>query len=1583
MDSGDEIRYESDWDNIKRLEREKADLTMQVAKAVAQVKEKDLHMNNQIKEQELQMKNQIKRKKLQMKYQIKEKELEFAKQIEETKLQCKKQIKESSKIIQMLDEKLHMIGQSERTIFLNQPNALRDFYDVKWGLGYENPNLLQQAIEEKPAFYNLTDLRMCARFPILKGFTMEEEFSEMQEMKKNDPMFQEAKYHRVKFVYSSDNLRIKSKDSTNSSDPPVYPDIDSSQESNKAKHDLDVLQLACDIDPTNLSLRDDLLSSRLSYIQARNDEEVAAMQRAKVKWLSEGDSNTRFFHKVIKEKRHSQQIHSIKNMSGDYVYDEEVPKAFLDYLKSIIGTTDMSTDPHVPEGLIVNKLSIENAMFMIRPFTDKDVHDAMFSIGNEKAPGPDGFSAKFFKVAWNVIGNDVSIAIHNFFYRSHLAGELNHTLLCLLPKSNNATSVSDFRPIACCTVMYKCISKMLVDRIKPVLDGLVSRTQSAFIPGRRIVDNILMAHELVVGYHLNVGQPRCAFKIDIRKAYDMVNWEFLLNMLAGFGFHPALIRWIKELISSPSFSISLNGEVSGFFRGARGIRQGDPLSPYLFTLVMEGFSLLFKRCISEARNFGYHAGCADLEITHLCFADDLFVFTYGDVASVEVLKRALHLFATHSGLSANLQKSEVFFGNVPQVTQCAILECLPFTMGTFPIRYLGVPLSPIHLKVADYGVLVSKVKNRIGNWKTKFLSFGGRKQLVISVLQSLQLYWMAIFLFPSAVVHDLEAAFRDFLWAHGNSSKGKCKIAWNQVCRPMINGGLGFKRLVTWNRALLVKQLWDIVTKRDSVWVSWVYRYYLNAGSVWRANPLGKWSWTFRKVMALREEVRRFFKVRIGNGECTNAWEDIWVLPVHIASIVSYRTIHSSGFHVNDTVSDFVSSLNGHWPTDWTSRFPCFHSVSVPSLIPNKHDLIYWDEDMSGKFSVRKAYISLDGAHPVVPWHASVWFKGHIPKHSFCLWVACLNRLPTQDRIHTWKQDPPDMVCSLCGTGPDSHNHLFFECSFSKQVWRKARSAVHWMDFPDDWGGIMDAISGTNSAPKFLVHKLTLAASVYLVWRERNNRLFAAKKKPPDVVAKEINDVVKLQEKILELENLLKTTQSENASLIIKEKTKSIDERDKLLEQIKFLQQVVNESEHELVNERNRFAKDREEYVKEILELQRTVADLQKVSEDKGGHEKQNVELEFAKERHMFETEIEKITKTAYDLQNTLTEERKVFDLKSVNLSKKIYELERKIILDKKNSLKKPSLRVGKYQNMMHDFEEEIQVVQSKRKFDEKKSIELQKQIVDLQNQLSDERSLFKRKEKVLQSEKSVLEQIIAEPKKKSVEEKDFEDQREVFENEIKKLTSRLSGLSTDILNEQRMRSDQQQKLVDLVEERNKLSAKVKELEEIVFKVNLTEQRSPDVILQSSYHDDTNSVCSFKTAHDSFHVDVAPRRNINSSGQIRSSNLFYDRRVDRSGNHHSPKDWWLLNIQFRTRISFMRFNDIEVSMINPEPEDLPKKHNPRLDLVCEGVNEDSPNHHEGEKLYQRHMRRHGEDMCCSVKDSVEYFKIIVDLKSSR
>ncbi|KAJ9566332.1 LOW QUALITY PROTEIN: hypothetical protein OSB04_002298 [Centaurea solstitialis] len=878
------------------------------------------------------------------------------------------------------------------------------------------------------------------------------------------------------------------------------------------KSELDTVQLACDLDPFNIELKEDLEALRGAYQQALWDENSAAKQRAKVHWLKDGDSNTRFFHNVVKEKRNAQQINAVIDTSGTYVYDESVPVAFLEHLKSFIGTKDDSLDPYMPMDGFLNKVAAVDALHMIRPILDSEIRKAMFSIGNDKAPGSDGFTSKFFKASWDIVGNDVSVAIHNFFYRGHLAKELNHTLICLLPKSPNASTVADYRPIACCSVLYKCISKILVERMKPYLGSLVNRAESAFIPGRRIIDNILMAHELVVGYHLNMGPPRCAFKIDLRKAYDMVDWDFLLNILIGCGFHPVLIGWIKEMISTPSYSVVVNGVSKGFFYGKRGIRQGDPLSPYLFTLVMEGFSMLFRQCISKATDFGYHPGCSDIDLTHLCFANDLFVFTTGDVPSVEILKKALALFQQKSGLAPNLAKSDVFFGNVSNGDKEAILQCLSFRMGSFPIRYLGVPLSPLFLKVADYGTLIAKAKARIHNWKSKFLSFGGRKQLIISVMQSLQLFWMAVFVLPSAVIHELEALMRSFLWTQGEPMAGRCKLAWDKLCRPKNCGGLGFKRLSVWNRALVAKNLWDIVTRRPTLWVDRIRMVYIRSNNFWTVRTHNSWSWILRKMMVIRDQIRPFVHTIIGNGMDTHAWEDTWIDGGALATSISYRAIHSHGFTRDTTVRQLLSSITT-WPEGWISRSPVLASIPLPSLNDLQLDVCKWRSRTHGlvDFTVKEAYQSLDISHSHVAWTARVWFSGHIPKHAFCLWVARHERLPTHDRLSMWKHDPPDWRCSLCGICMDSHSHFFFDCSYSKEVWTIVVTDVGWNHAPTSWDTIMSVINDDRLAPKKFIHKVSLAATVYHVWKERNRRIFTSARIAPQILAKEVLNVIRMR----------------------------------------------------------------------------------------------------------------------------------------------------------------------------------------------------------------------------------------------------------------------------------------------------------------------------------------------------------------------------------------------------------------------------------------------------------------------------------------
>ncbi|KAJ9541666.1 hypothetical protein OSB04_028172 [Centaurea solstitialis] len=875
------------------------------------------------------------------------------------------------------------------------------------------------------------------------------------------------------------------------------------------KNELDAIQLACDLDPSNPELLQDLAHLLVAYEQALLDENTFLKQRAKVKWLNDGDANTKFFHNVVKERRGRNTIRSIADSNGSFVYDDAVGDVLFHHFRIFLGMRDMQVSSEMPLDLFVNRLSLAESLHMIRPITDDDIKWAVFNIGNDKAPGSDGFSARFFKKAWHVVGNDVLLAIHNFFYTGRLTKEINHTLLCLIPKVPNASSISDFRPISCCTVLYKIISKIISERLKPYLSSLISPTQSAFIPGRRISDNILLAHELVAGYQTNKGQPRCAFKIDLRKAYDTVDWGFLACMLEGFGFHPVFRHWIDEMLRTSSFSISINGDTHGFFKGARGLRQGDPISPYLFTIVMEGFSMILKQCIVEAESFTYHQHCQDLSITHLCFADDLFVFTGGDLESVEVLKRALDLFRIRSGLEPNLAKSDVFFCNVLPENKDVILQTLPLHAGTFPIRYLGVPLSPTCLRVGDFNPLMDRVKQRIHNWKSKFLSFGGRKQLITSVLQSMQLYWMSVFALPSSVIHDLEKLFRDFLWAQGEQSRGKCKVAWETVCKPINCGGLGFKRLALWNRTLLTKHIWDILTHRKTLWVDWIWNHRIMHGSFWSIVPRQNWSWSFRKLLGIRSSIRNFFVYKVGDGTSINAWEDIWFSNGPLSSLISFRRFHASGFSLDSVVVDVISHCDGAWPQIWMESNTDAFSDPMPVLDVNSRDSLSWrGPDLIGtSFTVQQAWRSLDGPHIIIPWTKYVWFKGNIPKHSFCLWSACYIRLPTQDRILAWKEVPPDFVCSLCGVEQDSHDHLFFRCPYAIDVWRKVKNEVGLHGFHESWNLILqDLVSGQG--PGRLIQKLALAASVYFIWMERNNRLFKGMKRPSIQVFKEIRKVI-------------------------------------------------------------------------------------------------------------------------------------------------------------------------------------------------------------------------------------------------------------------------------------------------------------------------------------------------------------------------------------------------------------------------------------------------------------------------------------------
>nr|GEZ75199.1 RNA-directed DNA polymerase, eukaryota, reverse transcriptase zinc-binding domain protein [Tanacetum cinerariifolium] len=217
-------------------------------------------------------------------------------------------------------------------------------------------------------------------------------------------------------------------------------------------------------------------------------------------------------------------------------------------------------------------------------------------------------------------------------------------------------------------------------------------------------------------------------------------------------------------------------------KGKRGLRPGDPLSPYLFTLVMEVLLLMVRRKIDDDGGFKYHWRCDRIKITHLSFADDLMVFSKADVNSVKILSSAMKEFSSVSGLVPNLDKSSIFFGNVPKILKSEILKILPLAVGVLPVRYLGLPLISSRLCKHHCSSLLDKIKKRLFNWKNKSLSFAGRLQLIKSVVSSIQVYWASTFILPKAVNAEIEKLMRGFLWSHGDLCKGYAKICWKDVC---------------------------------------------------------------------------------------------------------------------------------------------------------------------------------------------------------------------------------------------------------------------------------------------------------------------------------------------------------------------------------------------------------------------------------------------------------------------------------------------------------------------------------------------------------------------------------------------------------------------------------------------------------------------------------------------------------------------------------------------------------------------------------------------------------------------------------
>jgi hypothetical protein len=299
-----------------------------------------------------------------------------------------------------------------------------------------------------------------------------------------------------------------------------------------------------------------------------------------------------------------------------------------------------------------------------------------------------------------------------------------------------------------------------------MLPKIISPLQSAFVPSRNIQDNTILAHELLHSFKHKRGKGGFMFlNMDMEKAFDKMEWDFILAIMEKLGFHSSWLIWIKLCISSSSFSILLNGSPFGLFTPKRGLRQGDPLSPFLFILGSEVLSHLLFREEAVGNIKGLKISRQTSTIHHLLFADDLLIFGKATLKEASSIQACLTKYYLWSGQSINNGKSSIRFSrNTNPSTVNLILEVLPFPSNSTKSIYLGLPILFGNSKKSAFQPIIEKVKSKIEGWRAKSLSQAGRLVLIKSVAATIPSYAMSTFLLPKSICSNLDKVFKNFWW---------------------------------------------------------------------------------------------------------------------------------------------------------------------------------------------------------------------------------------------------------------------------------------------------------------------------------------------------------------------------------------------------------------------------------------------------------------------------------------------------------------------------------------------------------------------------------------------------------------------------------------------------------------------------------------------------------------------------------------------------------------------------------------------------------------------------------------------------
>nr|XP_027082134.1 uncharacterized protein LOC113704429 [Coffea arabica] len=817
-------------------------------------------------------------------------------------------------------------------------------------------------------------------------------------------------------------------------------------------------------------------------------EEALWKQRSRVKWLQLGDRNTSFFHAVVKQRRMQAVIHGVQDANQEWVTeDARIGAEAIKYFSSLFSMEEAPASSEVL-GVIPKLLSEDDNEQLQNMPSFEEVRDVVFAMDGDSAAGPDGFTGKFFTSSWDIIGRDVYRAVLNFFCGEELPRQVTATSIILLAKVARTKSFSEFRPISLCNFVDKILSKILAARLAPILPKIISTNQSGFVRGRLISDNYLLAQELLSNMGSKVRGGNVALKLDMMKAYDRVVWPFLINVLRAFGFGEQWIDMVWRLISNVWFSVVVNGALFGFFKSARGLRQGDPLSPALFIIGAEVLSRSLNSlpCFRGFHGFSVPRGCP--LVTHLGYADDVLVFSSASAGSLKLVKRVLTNYEAVSGQRINAGKScFLVHPKVGLSRRMAIQRLTGFMYKPFPIKYLGFPLYCGRRKKEFFGGLCQAVLLRIQSWQNRVLSQGGKIVLLKHVLSSMPIHLLMAASPPKAIFQELEGMFANFLWGASEGGPKYHWIRWQDLCVPQDAGGVGLRQLEDVYKSFSIKLWWNFRAK-TSLWAQFMQAKFCRA-----VHPNlvfdGKGSEVWSRMVKVRNIAERHIGWIVRSGSA-NFWFDNWLgsggLSDRLESVSDNKIV------------DFVKQAT--WDVrsiaQWVPSEIVAEIVRVDPPAGHLPDLMVWRPEHSGCFTIKSAFNLVRRQSSPSPLFKCIWHQGVPLRISFFLLRLLRDRLPLDGTL--WKLGIHGPSRCVCCASPEveTTEYVFATGDLARQVWHFFGDSVGVA-----WTGLafrvcMAAWWQGKRGNKFLkfIHLVTPLLICWHIWKARNGMKYDGQK---------------------------------------------------------------------------------------------------------------------------------------------------------------------------------------------------------------------------------------------------------------------------------------------------------------------------------------------------------------------------------------------------------------------------------------------------------------------------------------------------------